>query len=402
MKIRRKTVEETRLLTSGNAVPYAVDDGLTVRSAEPPDPLVEDLIPAGYVCALTSMPGVGKTWLALEVARAVTTGTSVMGQFAVHGGPQGVLLVGSDSSLADYGRQWRRLTEDAHAAWVAACDPDLPEEFQPADPHRLIKFLVQSRFMLDSDNEVRRLIATVLDERAFPVWRELDYVTEDGHDFYHEREGPALIVLDTLSRLTTANQNDNTEMERVMANARVISECTGCAVLLLHHNSKPTEYNDGADFRGASSAIGALDSWLNLSAHKRTPGIVRCEFKKFRGIKPDNFEYKMSVTDPDRASLTFLGNSGGFFGQDELKDDLMKEFVVWRTVTMVEDRLWSAYSDRFADRAKFKNAIRNRLKDLYPHELDRRDAGKGGPGRPAFEYRVKEQSCDTDGPQSDN
>jgi hypothetical protein len=398
----RKPIESTRLLTLGGAGPYELVDTAEMRNIDAPPMLIDEMLVAGFVCGLTSLPGVGKTWLAMEIARAVATGGKVMSQFRVVGGPQGVLFVGSDSSLADYAQQWRRLTAVEHETWRMGCDPDLPDEINPPNPFDRIRFLVQSTFMLDNTDEVRRIIATALSERIFPTERvpDSEYIDSEGqrHTIHREQGGCALIVLDTLSRLTVANQNDNTEMERVMANARTICEVTGAAVLLLHHNSKPTEFNDGTDFRGASSALGALDSWLNLSAHKRTKEVIRCEYKKFRGITPDNFEYRMNVMAPEEANLAFLGNSGGFFGADDLKDTMLKAFTDWKRLADVDDELWPSHSDHFSERAKFKKALANRLKDLYPHDLLRRPAPKkeGDRGRPAYEYKVKEPACPSD------
>jgi hypothetical protein len=398
----RKPVGTTRLLTLGNAEAYEVMGANDLRGIDAPPLLIEDLLVASSICGLTALPGIGKTFLALEIARAVSTGGKVMGQFKVNGGPQGVLIIESDSSAADLAQQWRRLTAVEHDAWRDACDPDLPEEANPVNPFGRIRFLIQSTFMLDLSDEVRRVIVTALDERIFPTQRVPDYEVEgsDGqrHTVFKETGGCALIVLDTLSRLTTADQNNNSEMERVLANARVICEVTGAAVLLLHHNSKPTEFNDGTDFRGASSSLGALDSWLNLSSHKKTKEVIRVEFKKFRGIRPDNFEYKMNVSDPELANLAFLGNSGGFFGADDLKDTMLKAFTDWKRLADVDDELWPSHSDHFSERAKFKKALANRLKDLYPHDLLRRPAPKkeGDRGRPAYEYKVKESACPSD------
>src|SRR6266478_5519620 len=106
----RKRIEDTRLLTLGSASPYKVADSGSLRGVRPPRMLVTDFLPAGMLCGLTSAPGVGKTWLAMELARAVVTVTPAIGEFKVNDGPHGVLFVGSDSSLADYARQWARLS----------------------------------------------------------------------------------------------------------------------------------------------------------------------------------------------------------------------------------------------------------------------------------------------------
>jgi hypothetical protein len=75
----RKRIEDTRLLTLGQASPYRLATSSTLRGVKPPRMLIESLLPAGALCGLTSMPGVGKTWLALELAQAVATGGQALG-----------------------------------------------------------------------------------------------------------------------------------------------------------------------------------------------------------------------------------------------------------------------------------------------------------------------------------
>jgi hypothetical protein len=242
--------------------------------------------------------------------------------------------------------------------------------------------------MLDNPDEVRRVILTALDENLFPRKQEVI----NGEVVKSERGGCALIVMDTLSRLTTANQNDNTEMEKVFAHIRIICEVTGAAVLILHHNSKATEYNDGADWRGAMSQIGALDSWIQLSSSKRQRYKIKAEFKKFRGITPSTFEYQQNVKDPEAANLAFLGFVDDFGADASIADDLILQFSAWKTLADAEDKMWETYSDQFPDRAKFKKALQNRLRDLVKAEkLDKRPAprkeGQKGPSAQQYQLR---------------
>jgi hypothetical protein len=309
-----------------------------------------------------------------------------MGQFAINGGPGHVLFIGSDSSEADYARQWSRLTEDEHREWENSFDSE--DHNPPESPFKRVQFLIQSPFMLDSPDEVRRIILTALDETMFP--RETQVI--NGEVVKSEQGGCRLIVMDTLSRLTMANQNDNTEMEKVFAHIRIICEVTGAAVLLLHHNSKATEFNDGSDWRGAMSQIGALDSWIQLSNSKRNKHKIKAEFKKFRGITPGSFEYQQNVQDPERASLVFLSKCDSMV-VESLTEDLLLQFSVWKTRDVAEEAMWAAYSDQFTERGKFKKAIQNRLSELLKTDrLDKRPAPRkeGQKGAPAFEYQIRQ------------
>lgn len=377
------------LLSSSPA--YQIDDPHRFRNLQPPPMLIDNFLTKGTVMGITAMPGVGKSWLAMEAMRAVATGTKFLGRFQAR--QEGVLFVGSDSSLYDYARQWRRLTASEYASHHYAGDEE--DGVRPNEPYDAVRWLIQSPFLFE---DARELCSVINTHRAFK-WGELvpiynqSYDTDPesptygqvlrdvvGHDY---RRGFGLIVFDTLSRLTRAQQNDNTEMERVFTHIRLIAEQTGASVLLIHHNSKPSEYNDGTDWRGAMAQIGALDSWVNISKKKDEKDIVSVQFKKFRGITPDNFRYKMNVGDDDKASLEYLDSNESHFGDSEdgaipvAIRRVLASSPTGMTVTGVADKLYDEFKDIFPDEAKFKKAIRNRLYEkgspLFKY-VDRNDA----------------------------
>lgn len=261
--------------------PYALADADALYAVRPAAQQIEGFLPVGGVMGITAYPGVGKSWLAMEISRAVASGTPFLGRYRAHRG--GVLFVGSDSSLEDYALQWSRLTRSIDGA---------SEVFEPA------RFLVQSSFMFEDRDEVRRLIRT---HETFE-WGDVQH--EAGTNLAYREQGFHVIVFDTLSKLTRANQNDNSEMEEVFRNVRLIADATNAAVVLLHHNSKRSEYNDGSDWRGAMSQIGGLDSWVHLTPARSDKYLIGVTYKKFRGITPPDFSYRMDVEDPSRAALT--------------------------------------------------------------------------------------------------
>jgi hypothetical protein len=263
----------------------------------PPLMQIEDFLPAAGVMGLTAQPGVGKTWLAMEVARAVGSGSPLLGKLKSHRG--GVLFVGADSSIYDYARQWKRLT---------MMTPDADEVFEP------VRFLLQESFLFEDRDEVRRLIQT---HRRFE-WGE----TVDGK----RQRGFHVIVFDTLSALTNVPENDNTGREQVFRMVRLIAEVTDCAIIVVHHNAAKSEFNDGENFRGGTSQLGRLDSHLNLKPSRKDPYLVEVNYKKFRGIRPKNFAYKMDVNDPLTASL--LATTEPVTLEDRLNFDPLGEAIM--------------------------------------------------------------------------
>jgi hypothetical protein len=357
-----------------------------MKTIKPPIMLIEDFLPSGCLMGLTSYPGVGKSWLAFEIMRAITTGTDFLGQFKVNiRGP--VLFVGSDSSEFDYARQWTRLTREVPNA-------ELNHAW----------FLCQSPFMLDDDEEVSRLIKTSL---GYVVEQNVTTEHEDeetGEVYSHtaDRTNFELIIFDTLSRLSRKNQNDNTEMEEVFRNIRDIAEATGAAVLVLHHNSKPSEHNDGGDWRGAMSQIGALDSWLQLVKPKKIVSggsqIIGAQFKKFRGITPPDFSFNLDVNDPERASLSLSDvavTNGQRFTADPLAMAIEELVRVNGGLTCAAYRnvLWPQFESESKSKGAFTVAVENRFRALVTSGTLTKS--KNEEGKPVYEVpKPHEASAD--------
>lgn len=302
--------DDIRLVGLDNVEPYKLNTSTGLYSIEPPPMLIDPIIPKGTITALTSAPGVGKTWFAFEMARAVLTGGRHVGAFPAEEGS--VLYVGSDASEADYAQQWRRLTTQQWTTYIPTPDEIAAGIYHPNPFDTNIRFLLQSSFMIDNLDAVRKLLVT---SRKF----------EWGEDSRHFR----LIIFDTYSKLTRGNQNDNTITEEAFRNMRLICEYTGASILILHHNGKIGEFNDGEDWRGASSATGAFDNHIQLNQSKKEKYIIEAKFKKFRGITPATFFYEMEVggepTSP--ASLTIVEQTEEKTGT--LSDAVTEDILGW-------------------------------------------------------------------------
>lgn len=354
--------------------PYTLMGSEEMKTIKPPQMVIESFLASGAVMGITSYPGVGKTWLAQEIMRAVVTGSPFLGRYPVTI-KGAVLFVGSDSSEFDYARQWCRLTHET---------PD----------HELsqVRFLCQSPFMLDDEEQVSRIIKTSFDhvvERDV-ITTHTDEDTGETWQTVADRRNFDVIILDTLSRLCRANQNDNTEMENVFRNIRDIAEATGAAIVLLHHNSKPSEHNDGGDWRGAMSQIGALDSWVQLIRPKGgTPEsiLVGAQFKKFRGITPPDFAFRLDVGEEHRARVYMVDEAvttGQKFSEKFTHDPLAEELIKLVTsdpglgCASYRKILWPKFEKESKSQGAFTKAVENRMSALYKKGLIVRTKNKDG------------------------
>jgi hypothetical protein len=352
--------EDIRLVGIENVEPYKTDVSTTLYNIEPPPMLIDPVLPKGTITALTAASGVGKTWFALEMCRAVLTGGRFMGAFQSE--PGSVLFVGSDSSKHDYAQQWRRLTMRDWASFNPTEEELMQgrvEDPNPFDDN--IRFLIQSTFMLDNLDTIRKLVRTCHSMEWGP-----EYADDKG--VLVRRKGVSLIVFDTFSKLTRGNQNDNTLTEECFRNIRFVTEQTGAAVLILHHNGRIGEFNDGEEWRGATSAPAALDNRIQINQMKNEKHIIEVKFKKFRGITPAAFHYEMNVDDAVEASLVFCQPPTEKV--ETVNDSLTDDIVAWLgaaargqliSVNQIATALHPTLSALFPSEKALRNAIRLRL-----------------------------------------
>ena len=104
-----------------------------------------------------------------------------------------------------------------------------------------------------------------------------------------------LCIIDTFSKFHKLNENDNSEMNRVMSNYSFIAEKSKCAILIIHHTGRPPKGDDGSYFisqyaaRGATAITDSARLQINLfrSKHYSKP------FKGFND-KEQLIGYKIS------------------------------------------------------------------------------------------------------------
>jgi hypothetical protein len=339
--------------------PFDVASASDLYMAPPVDYLVDGLIPLNSAVGLTGFPGTGKTWFALEMSRAVATGTKFLGKFDVRRAP--VLFVGNDASMLDYAQQWRRLTLEEYAGYDDAKEQGL-RDLNPFDTH--VHFLLQSEFNLDDMNMVARVIATsraIFGDPDYEVQRD-----EDGNETLVEvtKQNVGLIVMDALTNMTKTSEIDNTARGEVMSNVRLIAENTGASVLLLHHNTMPGEFRTGEEWRGGGAQIAMLDCHFHLTAKNK--GLIEFKTKKMRGLTPATFYFDLNVHEPGAASLDFNElEQEGTDETDTLRDDLVGVLKARENAPTTKldfaSALWPKYTVRYEDIKQLKKRIESFL-----------------------------------------
>jgi hypothetical protein len=205
--------------------PFPVQRASQLASSGPQTQwLVEDLWTEQAVGILGGEPKCCKSFLALDVAVSVTSGTACLRQFPVRrSGP--VLLFPAEDSLAVV-RQ--RLEGIAAAAQISF--PSLP-----------VQVITAPSLRLDTATDRLRLSQTV------------------------QEQHPVLLVLDPLIRLHRVDENDATQIAALLSYLRELQRQFQLAVLLVHHARKDSQSSrPGQALRGSSELHGWGDSNLYL------------------------------------------------------------------------------------------------------------------------------------------
>jgi hypothetical protein len=258
-----------------------------LKAPKPPQ-LIEGLIAKTGVTGLTADPGVGKTFVAMEIARHVVEGSMLFDRFPVKKGS--VLFVGQDCSESEYGQMARKIYAGRE------------------HKYNEIEWLFNEGFDLAKTKDMLKLldIAQRIPDPNFDPDVPTDYTfipPDDNPDappsectwepVYGSPYGVSLIILDSLRDMFIGDENSSDTMGRVFGNLRALARGTKAAVVVVHHHSYEGEPGSRRRFRGSTAQEAALSGWIELSgAGERKLARIR----KLRGIRVNDFKYLMRST----------------------------------------------------------------------------------------------------------
>jgi len=210
-----------------NHAPLFGVDAANLLGEEFPDTqwLVTGLITRGGTAVIGGLPKAAKkTWLATEIAVAVTTGTKVCGEFFARLGTVRYF----------YAEDTRRQIRNRIRALLEGAGRTMPIERLYLEPRG--SFLDVTR-----DEDLAWIVASC------------------------RRGGKLdLLVLDPLRDVHSGEEDKSDSMRDVMRRLRLLGEILDCTVLAVHHAGKPSEANakrgGGQRLRGSGSIHGSIDS----------------------------------------------------------------------------------------------------------------------------------------------
>lgn len=204
--------------------------GDAIANLPPPEPLIDGLLQRNSLAALYGRSGGGKSFLAVDWALCVATGSWWFGK-KVHPGRVLYLAAEGAVGMGDRVEAWKSY-RGVYTAGDIIWLPVAVDLLEPA---------------------AARALATVASELQ-----------------------PVLVVVDTLNRsMPGGDENKSGDMGRLVAAADNIRAATGACVLIVHHVGKAAD----AGLRGHSSLEAALETSIEL---KTTDEVIEVQIAKQR------------------------------------------------------------------------------------------------------------------------
>lgn len=220
-----------------NPTPISGDELLSQPDEDIPW-LIEELIPRGSVTMIAGTSGVGKTWIALLLAQAISEGAPF-------------------------------LSRQSRKAMVIYFDLESP------------KAILRKRLNCVKARNVR-FVCSWFPTSDFNLWAEsLDRMAKEGY----------VIIIDSLVRAHDKEENSVMEMSKVMKRLRELANM-GATILFLHHRGK----SETIKFRGSSDISAGVDVAYVL---EKRNGYLMLDCIKNRLAKEEKLFMTLEITPED-------------------------------------------------------------------------------------------------------
>lgn len=219
------------------------------------DWLVDDVIQRGANGFICSLPKVGKSWLAADLALSLALGLPWVG-FNVRRPVKVALITREDNPALTRWRLDRLLT-----------GKDRP------------KAELTERLYLNSREQSPEFRLDKAELFA-PMIAELKLVQ------------PEFVLLDVFNILHSADENDNTEMRQILERLNQLQREVGCAIGAIHHFNKSTEGSLTQRLRG-SSAIAGWAEWL-IGVEALDSHVRKMQFELKAAESPETLCYRVN------------------------------------------------------------------------------------------------------------
>lgn len=210
---------------------YSIEE---IMRWDDPSWLIEEFVEEGSCIFISAQPKVGKSFFALRIGAAVSSGSKLFGYSARQGDV--LYLAAERASLMK-----RRIKA-------------LQERGIGIDSQR---FKVWPRAVIFSNHEEVRIFA-----------RSLKVI-------------PDLLIVDTLRRCNDGDERDNNHMSEWTAGVELFRDLTGASVIVIHHDHRESYSSYGrkleSSFSGAGAILGNFDGYFSLRPQANGTIVINSE-----------------------------------------------------------------------------------------------------------------------------
>ncbi len=303
---------------------------------------VQGLIAAQTAAIFGGYPGAGKSFLLMELALAVSTGTNFLDCFPTR---QGTVLY-------------------------------IDEENAPQLIATRFNALLKGRSLLEAPSSIKIAVAQNLE---VDTDAGLQHLARSIQEFR-----PSIVIVDSFIRIHRAEENSAKEMSRVHSNIKYLMNSLNVSFVFADHVRKQSGKNQSAGLalRGSSDKWAFVDSLISVSKNQRQ---ITVSHVKSRFAEPQPpVVVNLSSTEQGAIELVFDHQLTPYMGDSKLDDaidfvlDLVTEKWISRkeVQTMAEE---NSFNSGVIDRAL------RELVDRQELELEKRN--KPGRGAPQNFYR---------------
>lgn len=206
-----------------------------------------------------------KSWLGLDLAVSVASGTPCLGRFAcAHRGPTLVYL--AEDALRDVRARVECLARSRHLS-LGQLD---------------LQVIAEPVLRLDQERDRRRLLDAVA------------------------RVRPRLLLLDPLVRLHELDENSSQDVSALLGYLRAIQREHDVAIVLAHHTSKRAHARHGQALRGT----GDLHAWTDVGLYLTWQGDRLHMTTELRTARPpEPIELRLVADDPSATHLAICADA---------------------------------------------------------------------------------------------
>jgi len=241
------------------------------------DWVIEDLVPRGGITIVSGAPGSFKTWMIMQMAISVSKGEPFLGHFK-SANSAGILMIDKEDPLRVLQLRMKLL---------GATD-NLP-----------IYFISQEDFLVTEDKHVERISKIC------------------------KKKNIEIIFIDSLIRISKAEENSAREMSEVTWQIRKICEA-GKTVIVTHHDRKEGSHRSSPQnrLRGSSDILASVDSHLAIT--KRGENTVIVEQAKLR-YKKETRPFELAFKEEsEKTYFEFVGVTD----KEKNKEESAREIVL--------------------------------------------------------------------------